>query len=69
MKKQVSLGKLSLNKEKIAQLSAEGMSNVKGGNFGGSTCAGFTCGWCTSTMDSSTTKPLGPKEEGLEPQG
>ncbi|ADB40684.1 TIGR04149 family rSAM-modified RiPP [Spirosoma linguale] len=48
-KKSTKSTKLTLNPEKVANLSEQDLSTLVGG---GSTCAGLTCSWCTSTMSS-----------------
>ena len=48
---QLKDSKLKINKEKVAKLTDKDMQSLYGG---GSTCAGFTCSWCTSTKSSSS---------------
>ncbi len=52
-KKKISLNhaKLSLNKEKIAQISKANMQSILGGD---STCRTFTCAWCGSGSEVHT---------------
>ncbi len=49
--------KLSLNKERVAELSKEAQVKITGGaaaKSGGSTNHGFTCCWCTDIHISNT---------------